>query len=166
MRDEFPLQKTGHLVKSWKRIIIVMASEAKILIVEDDMPVAIMMSFLLRRAGCETKVVTTGKGAMQMAEVGNFDLITLDVDLPDDSGFNLCSNLKKHPRLCHTPVVFVSGRSCLEDQQHGLDVGATDYITKPFDSSDFISRIFSQLTRKASIAYTGNAVPVESETPS
>jgi DNA-binding response OmpR family regulator len=117
----------------------------KILIVEDDTPVAIMMSFLLRRAGCETEVATTGKEAMRLAEAGNFDLITLDVDLPDGNGFKLCSHLKKHPRLCDTSVVIVSGRSCLEDQQHGLDVGAADYITKPFETFEFAPRLLSHV---------------------
>jgi DNA-binding response OmpR family regulator len=119
--------------------------KTKILIVEDDTPVAIMIAFLLRRAGCETKVAATGKEAVQMAEEGNFDLITLDVDLPDGNGFKLCSRLKEHPRLSDTPVVFVSGRSCLEDQQHGLDVGAADYITKPFETFEFAPRLLSHI---------------------
>ena len=72
-----------------------------------------MLMVELLHADCETEVATTGKRAMQMAEEGNFDLITLDVDLPDGNGFNLCSRLKEHPRLCDTPVVFVSGRALL-----------------------------------------------------
>jgi putative two-component system response regulator len=122
-----------------------MAEKIKLLIVEDDTPVALMIVFLLTRAGCETEVATTSKKAMQLAEGGNFDLITLDVDLPDGNGFNLCSRLKKHPRLCDTPVVFVSARCLIEDQQHGLELGAADYITKPFDASDFVSRILSHI---------------------
>jgi DNA-binding response OmpR family regulator len=117
----------------------------KILIVEDDTPVACMMVYLLTSAGCETEVATTGKKAMEMAETGNFDLITLDVDLPDGNGYKLCSRLKEHPRLHDTPVVFVSGRSCLEDQQHGLDVGAADYITKPFETFEFAPRLLSHV---------------------
>ena len=119
------------------------ASKPRILIVEDQMPVAMMMTFLLARAGCETAVATTGKKAMQMAEEKRFDLITLDVDLPDGNGFILCSRLKEHPRLCDTPVVFVSARCLIEDQQHGLEVGAVDFIEKPFGTQDFLSRILS-----------------------
>jgi putative two-component system response regulator len=125
------------------------AAKPRILIVEDDMPVAMMMLFLLTRADCEATVVTTGKRAMQMAEAGNFDLITLDVDLPDGNGFKLCSRLKEHPRLRDTPVVFISGRSCLEDQQHGLDVGAADYITKPFEAFEFAPRLLSHIETKS-----------------
>ncbi len=125
-----------------------MNQKARILVVEDDMPVAMMMIFLLTRADCETEVAATGKKAIQMAEAGNFDLITLNVDLPDGNGFNLCSRLKKHPHLCDTPIVFVSSRSCLEDQQRGLDVGGTDYITKPFETFEFVPRLLSHIKQQ------------------
>jgi len=115
------------------------------------MPVAMMMLFLLTRADCEATVATTGKEAMQMAEEGNFDLITLDVDLPDGNGFKLCSRLKKHPRLRDTPVVFVSARCLIEDQQHGLDVGAADYITKPFETFEFAPRLLSHVRQTKEI---------------
>jgi DNA-binding response OmpR family regulator len=122
-----------------------MNRKARILIVEDDIPVAMLMLFLLVRAGCEAETATTATKAMQMAEGGDFDLITLDVDLPDGNGFNLCSHLKENPRLRDTPIIFVSARSSLEDQQNGLDVGATDYITKPFEVFEFAPRILSHV---------------------
>jgi DNA-binding response OmpR family regulator len=123
----------------------VTTGKARILIVEDQMPVAMMMTFLLARAGCETEVATTGAKAMQTAQEGGFDLITLDVDLPDCNGYTLCSRLKEHPRLCDTPVVFISARCLIEDQQHGLDVGAADYITKPFETFEFAPRLLSHV---------------------
>ncbi len=129
-----------------------MTVAVKILIVEDDLPIAIMMRYLLARAGCETKVATTGKEMMQLAEAGDFDLITLDVDLPDGSGFKLCSRLKEHPRLRDTPVVIISGRSCLEDQQQGLDAGAVDYIIKPFRAFEFAPQLLSNLKRQKEFA--------------
>ena len=124
------------------------ASKVKVLIVEDQMPVAMMMTFLLTRAGCETEVATTGANAMRKAQDGNFDLITLDADLPGISGFEVCRRLKENP-FFQTPIVFVSGRCCLEDQQHGLDVGAADYITKPFDALDFATRLLSHIKAKS-----------------
>jgi len=132
-----------------------MNRKAKILIVENEMPLALLMVHLLTRADCETEVAATRKKAMQLAEEGNFDLITLDVDLPDGNGFNLCSRLKEHPCLCDTPVVFVSGRSCLEDQQHGLDVGAADYITKPFETFEFAPRLLSHIKTKKNSNFAG-----------
>jgi DNA-binding response OmpR family regulator len=125
-----------------------MSGMAKILIVEDDMPVAMMIAYLLTRAQCEVAFAHTAKKGMQLAEEGNFDLITLDVDLPDGNGFQLCSRLKEHLRLRDTPVVFVSARCCIEDQQHGLDVGAADYITKPFETFEFVPRLLSHIGQK------------------
>src|ERR1017187_6315150 len=122
-----------------------MSAKITILIIEDEMPLALLMVNLLSRAGCEVEVATTAKKGMLLADEGNFDLITLDVDLPDANGFEICSRLKENPRLRDTPVVFVSGRSCLEDQQHGLELGAVDYIEKPFSSLDFASRILSHI---------------------
>ena len=125
-----------------------MSGMAKILIVEDDMPVAMMIAYLLTRAQCEVAFAHTAKKGMQLAEEGNFDLITLDVDLPDGNGFQLCSRLKEHLRLRDTPVVFVSARCLIEDQQHGLDVGAADYITKPFETFEFVPRLLSHIGQK------------------
>ncbi len=106
------------------------------------MPVAMMMTFLLARAGCETEVATTGANAMQKAQDGNFDLITLDADLPGGiSGFEVCRRLKENP-FFQTPVVFVSGRPCPQDVRRGLELGAVDYITKPF-GVEFAPRLLS-----------------------
>lgn len=124
--------------------------KSRILIVEDDTPFAMLMVELLH-ADCEVAVATTVKKAMQMAEEGNYDLITLDVDLPDGNGFKLCSRLKEHPRLRDTPIIFVSGRSSLEDQQHGLDIGAVDYVTKPFDTFEFTPRLLSHVRQMKEI---------------
>ena len=110
-----------------------MTAKVKVLIVEDEAPVAVTMSFLLTRAGCETEIATTGAKAIQMAQTGNFTLITLDVTMPGGpNGFEICKKLRENPRLRDTPIVIVSGRASIEDQQCGLDAGAVDYITKPF----------------------------------
>ena len=122
-----------------------LSAKIKVLIVEDDTPLAMMMISLLTQVGCETEVATTGKKAMQYAEEWNFDLITLDVDLPDTSGFKICSRLKENPRLRDTPVVFISGRPHPEDRQRAFELGAVDYITKPFAAMDFGSRILSHI---------------------
>jgi putative two-component system response regulator len=121
-----------------------MRAKSKILVIENDLPFVMLVIELLRD-DCEVEVATTAKKGIQLAEAGNFDLITLDIDLPDGNGFKLCSRLKQDPHLCNTPIVFVSGRSCLEDQQHGLDVGAADYITKPFETFEFVSRLLSHI---------------------
>jgi DNA-binding response OmpR family regulator len=128
-----------------------MTDKAKILIVEDEAPVAVTMSFLLTRAGCETEVANSRDEAIQMTKSFRFDLITLDVSMPNCSGFDLCAEIKQDPHLCHIPIVFASGRSSLEDQQRGLDVGAVDYITKPFGANEFVPRLLSHI--KSNLAH-------------
>jgi DNA-binding response OmpR family regulator len=139
-----------------------MKRRTRILIVEDDAPVAMLMVDLLMLAGCEAEIAPTADRTMQLAGEGGFDLITLDVDLPDANGFEICSRLKKNPRLCAAPVVFVSGRPGEEDMRRGLELGAVDYITKPFDAQNFGSRILSHVTRRASAADRDTGGPVES----
>lgn len=118
-----------------------MNGKPKILIVEDETPVSTMMVFLLTRAGFATEVATTGGEAIQKTQESDFDLITLDVDLPDISGFEVCSRLKKNPVWRNTPIVFVSGRPHKQDRQRGIKLGAVDYITKPFSAEEFVARI-------------------------
>jgi DNA-binding response OmpR family regulator len=117
----------------------------KILVVEDQPAVSETMIYLLKQAGCEAVGAKTGTEGMRLAQAGEFDLITLDIDLPDISGLEVCRRLKRNPRLCHTPVIFVSGRLCEGNRQHCFELGAADYIVKPFDALVFVSRIFSHL---------------------
>ena len=120
-----------------------MSDKKRILVVDDQMPVALMMVFLLTRAGCEAEAATNAEKALRLAQAEAFDLITLDLEMPDGSGFDLFGHLKRIPHLKETPVVFVSGNATFENQQHALDLGAADFIEKPFDTQDFTSRILS-----------------------
>jgi putative two-component system response regulator len=106
------------------------------------------MRFLLGLAGCEAEIAATRARAIQMARSGIFDLITLDINLQGANGYDICRELKKDFRLCDTPIVFVSGNCCLEDQQHGLDIGAVDFITKPFETFEFAPRLLSHIKPK------------------
>jgi cyclic di-GMP phosphodiesterase len=139
-----------------------MTGKPNILIVENDTPTAMRMICFLTDAGFDVQITRTVQAGMELALETKFDLIVLDLDLP--GGFDICRELKQRHFTRHTPVVFVSERSSLEEQQNGLGAGAADYITKPFDTSDFIQRILLNLTRKASTAYMDNEEPVESET--
>jgi DNA-binding response OmpR family regulator len=119
------------------------ADKTKILVVEVEMPVAMMMVFLLTRAGFDVTTAHNGHKGIELATENKFDLIILDVDLPGLSGFEICRELKQRHLSRHTPIVFVTGRPCEEDVRHGLELGAVDYITKPFEVTDFIFRIVS-----------------------
>ena len=127
-----------------------MSSKAKVLIVDDEMPVATMMAFLLMRVGCEVKTALNVEKAMRLAQAERFDLITLDVDMPGINGFELLQRLKQIPHLKQTPMVFVSGRATIENQQYALDeLGAADFLGKPFEASDLVSRILSLVEKTA-----------------
>jgi DNA-binding response OmpR family regulator len=120
-----------------------MKAKMRILLVEDEPGVSMMMVHLLTRAGCEVEVAWNAAKGMALAQAGDFDLITLAADLPGLNGFEFCRRLKKDVRLRHTPVVLVSGRSSKVDARRGMELGAADYITKPFVATDFIFRIMS-----------------------
>jgi DNA-binding response OmpR family regulator len=117
----------------------------KILVVEDQPDVLATMLYLLNRAGCEATGARTGAETMLLARAVKFDLITLDIDLPDTNGLELCRRLKQDLHLCHIPVIFVSGRLCEGNRQRCFELGAADYIVKPFDAFVFVARIFSHL---------------------
>ena len=122
-----------------------MTAKIKILIVEDELSVAMTMRLLLGLADCEAEIASTRGMAIQMAESGNFDLITLDVNLRGENGYEICRELKENSSLRNTPIVFVSGNCNLEDQQRGLDSGAVDYIAKPFETREFAPRLLSHI---------------------
>jgi len=125
-----------------------MRNKTRILVVDDQVAVVTMMRFLLTRAGCETQGALDAKTALRLAQTQAFDLITLDVEM-SSSGFDLFMDLKQIPRLAETPIVFVAGNASIENQQRGLDLGAADYIEKPFDTQDFLSRILSLVEETA-----------------
>jgi CheY-like chemotaxis protein len=122
-----------------------MSGKAKILVVKDQTSVAMMMVFLLTRAGCDVAAAWNAEKALQLAQAGGFDLIALDVSLPGMNGFELCRRLKQNPRLRETPVVFVSGQLDEGEGQRARELGAVDCIKKPFEAINFASRILSHV---------------------
>lgn len=120
-----------------------MSDKVRILVVEDEMPIAMMMVHILHIKGCEVETASSGEKALSLAQSGNFDLITLDINLPGMNGFEICRRLKLLPQYRATPVVFVSGRMEPEYRQRAFQLGAADYILKPFNVDDFLTRICS-----------------------
>jgi DNA-binding response OmpR family regulator len=120
-----------------------MTCKPRILIVEDQPEALSVMVYLLTRAGCNVTTAQTGNEGWRLAREGPFDVITLDIDLPGISGFEICRRLKRNPRRRRTPVIFVSGRLGEEDQRLGLELGAAGYIGKPFDALTFAQQILS-----------------------
>jgi DNA-binding response OmpR family regulator len=126
-----------------------MRDKMKILVVDDEIPVAMMMVFILSRAGCQADAALNAEQALRRMETEPFDLITLDIGMPGLDGFTLFRRFKEIPRFCETPVVFVTGQATAKDRQHALEMGAADFIEKPFDAKVFVSRVLSLLEKTA-----------------
>lgn len=117
----------------------------RILVIDDEPDLRELLELLLIHAGCQVGTAGSGLEGLRLAETGGYDLITLDIDLPQLNGFEICSRLRQNPALCGIPVVFVTGRLDESDRCRAVEAGATDYITKPFDGSTFVARLFSHL---------------------
>lgn len=121
-----------------------------------------MIVAALTRAGCDVLVAHTGKKGMELAQENKFDLIALDVGLPDINGFEICSKLKQRHLTRLTPIIFVSARPCEQDSQQDLEARAADYIIKPFGASEFVSRVLSCI-KSARARYKTNPLDVLDE---
>jgi len=122
-----------------------MNDKKRILVVDDQIAVALMMVFILSRAGCQAEAALNAEQALQRAETEPFDLITLDIGMPGLDGFGLFLRLKEILQLKDMPVIFVTGQATVEDRQRALEMGAADFIEKPFDAKEFVSRVLSHL---------------------
>jgi DNA-binding response OmpR family regulator len=116
----------------------------RVLIVEDDSNLAAFMRENLLYEDFEVNWVADGESALARARTFMPDLIVLDIMLPDTSGFELCGALRRNGRV---PVLIVSARSHKTDKLRGLNLGADDYITKPFDLDEFVARVHAVLRR-------------------
>jgi len=119
--------------------------KSKILVIENQPDVLNAIVRLLQRVGYEVFATQTGAEGIRLARNDEFDLITVDVDLPDVSGFEVCRHLKQDFRFYRTPVIFISGRLSGEDCRRAFELGAADFIFKPFDPFIFVSQIMSHV---------------------
>jgi len=117
----------------------------KILVVEDQSEVLTTMTFLLELAGCEVFGAPTGPDGIRLSQNEEFDLVILDINLPEKDGFGVCAWLKQDFRFSRTPIVFVSGDWTEESRRRALELGAVDCIEKPFTATQFVARVFSHL---------------------
>lgn len=111
---------------------------AKILIVEDEEKLARFLELELSHEGYATAKAGDGRTGLTMAESGGFDLIVLDIMLPELSGLELLRRLR---RTSSVPVILLTARGAVTDKVSGLDMGANDYITKPFAIEELLARI-------------------------
>src|ERR671928_1016377 len=122
----------------------------KILIVEDDLAVRDVVEYALSREGMETEAVSSGEAATERLFSGSpFDLVILDVMLPDTDGVTLCRELRASDcALRDVPVVMLTARDDETSVVVGLEVGADDYVTKPFSPRQLVSRVRAHLRRR------------------
>ena len=129
---------------------------ATVLVVDDTPDNLSLMSALLKNS-YKVKVANHGDKALRIAASATPpDLILLDVMMPDIDGYEVCRRLKASPRTRDIPVVFLTARSEVEDEQKGLALGAVDYITKPISPPILMARVATQLSLKASADFLRN----------
>lgn len=115
-----------------------------ILLVEDDLSLINGLSFAVKKEGYELDVAHTKSEADEIWEEGKYDLVILDVSLPDGSGFDICKRIRQASKV---PIMFLTAMDEETDIIMGLDIGGDDYITKPFKLAVFMSRINALLRR-------------------
>ena len=114
---------------------------AKILIAEDERDIRDLVAFTLRFAGHEVFAASNGEEAVEMAPRVNPDLVLMDVRMPRMTGYEACKVLKANPDLKDIPVVFLSAKGQETEIQQGLEVGAEDYLLKPFAPDQLTNRV-------------------------
>jgi two-component system response regulator RegX3 len=122
------------------------APGGRILVVEDEDSISGPFAEALRRAGFEPLVTRTAAGALELAEEAEPDLVMLDLALPDGDGRDVCRELR---RRSDVPIVMLTARGTEMDKIVGLELGADDYVVKPFSAREVISRIRAVLRRSA-----------------
>ena len=114
---------------------------AKILIAEDERDIRDLIMFTLRFAGHEVIPTSNGEEAVSSALADPPDLILMDVRMPKMTGYQACEQIKREPSLMHIPVVFLSAKGQESEVRTGLELGAVEYILKPFAPDQLTERV-------------------------
>ena len=119
----------------------------KVLVVDDEMPIVEVIAYNLRKEGYQTCTANDAEQCLDVARLEKPDLIILDVMLPSASGFDVCRTLRRHTDV---PIIMLTARAEETDRIVGLELGADDYITKPFSVRELMARVKAILRRRAS----------------
>ena len=111
------------------------------MLIEDDADLYSLIQYNLEKEGFAMVGSQTGKGAIELCRRERPDLVILDIMLPDSDGLDICKGIRAHPELLHLPVIFLTARASETDRIVGLELGANDYIVKPFFVRELIARI-------------------------
>jgi DNA-binding response OmpR family regulator len=113
----------------------------KIVLIEDDADLFSLLKYNLEKEGFAMVGSQTGKGAIDLCRREKPDLILLDIMLPDSDGLDICKGIRSHPELAAIPIIFLTARASETDRILGLELGANDYIVKPFFVRELIARV-------------------------
>ncbi len=122
-----------------------------ILVAEDEPAIADAVLYALRSEGMEAQHCLLGREVAPRVRAGGVDVVVLDVGLPDGSGFDVCRELRAFSEV---PVIFLTARNDEFDRVLGLELGADDYVTKPFSPRELVARVRARLRRRTSVAGT------------
>ena len=116
----------------------------RILIIEDEISFSEALSFLLEKEGFETRVTETGKQGIAAFNEEQFDLVLLDLMIPEISGIDVCRTIRTHSNI---PIIMLTAKDSEVDKVVGLELGADDYVTKPYSARELVARIKAVLRR-------------------
>jgi len=122
-------------------------AETRIALVEDDPDLAFTVRLNLERAGYVVGSFANGHDGLRAVQAGGFSFLILDLNLPDLDGFTICRELRSHPPTAKLPILILTARSAEGDRIMGLELGADDYLTKPFSVRELLARVAAVLRR-------------------
>ena len=133
----------------------------KIALIEDDVDLFALVKYNLEKEGFTFVGSQTGRGVIDLFRREKPDLILLDIMLPDSDGLEICKGIRQHAELSHIPVIFLTARASETDRIVGLELGANDYIVKPFFVRELIARIKIQFRGQVSATRVLKAASLE-----
>lgn len=133
----------------------------KIAVIEDDADLFALLKYNLSKEGFAVVGAQTGRGAADLCRREKPDLVLLDIMLPDADGLEICKSIRAHAELAHIPVIFLTARASETDRIVGLELGANDYIVKPFFVRELLARIKIQFRGQATTARVLRAASLE-----
>lgn len=135
---------------------------ARILVVDDEEDICAILKFNLSKEGYEVVTANSAEEALTL-DIASFNLLLLDVMMGGMSGFELTGKLKTDPKTAGVPVMFITARDTEDDAVEGLDLGADDYISKPFSIREVVSRVKAVLRRTAAIPDASTGIFIDDE---
>jgi len=142
---------------------------ARVAVIEDDADLSFTIRLNLEREGYSVATFTNGQEGLLGVQQGGFDFLILDLNLPDLDGFTICRELRRTPATATLPVLMLTARSSEQDRIMGLELGADDYLVKPFSVRELLARIAAILRRAGGIdtdtgVYESNGLRIDGRT--